>query len=71
MNNFVEIDGKIAFFYNGWTFERNATGTWFSIKTCIDPAINFTIQKRGSVQDEYDLKVLAIGIKNKINEIEI
>jgi len=71
MNNFVEIHGVIAFIYKGWTFERNVVRDWCSIKTCIDPQVNFTIQKRGSFQDEYDLKVLAIEIKNKINETEI
>ena len=71
MNNFIITNGNIAFIYNGWTFERNAVGTWFSIKTCIDTAVNYAIQKRGTIQDEYDLKVLAIEIKNKLNELSI
>lgn len=70
MNNYVDTLGAIGFIYKGSTFERGQNG-WVSVKTCIDPAVNSVIQRKGSILDEEVLKILAKQIMDKLKTIEV
>ena len=70
MNNYIDNNGLIAFIYKGSTFERGRNG-WVSAKTCIDPAVNLVIQRKGSILDEKVLKILAKQVMDKLKAISI
>lgn len=66
MNNYVDLNGTIAFIYNGSTFERSSQHGWCSVKTCVDAAVNSVIQRKGQILDEKVLKILATQIMDKL-----
>ena len=66
MNNYVEAFDGIAFIFNGCTFEKVMGGVWVSMKTCIDPAVNSVIQRKGTKIDDDVLKILANQIKDQL-----
>lgn len=69
-NNFVDLDDKVAFIFNGCTFESNFVNGWCSIKNAIDFAVLDVIKKRGCEIDNSILKEKAIEIQKTILEIE-